>query len=788
MKRFSVAEESSPKRPRLEDNLSLFDEARRKNATDLLDLETDETNNIEAKVHMIFPSVDRQHQVNVEMHEHGKVYRCLVLISSKVVELLPFPFIINERICISLKGAQIRPRAPSSAPCHLPVALVFKEGIAVMVMSGPSAGKVFSTFEVDWYSTTGDIPRVKDVVQQHCTEDVEMRNTNPPSKNPHPEIVTSQKAREEPMAVLAPQQRLSSSAANLPQSGVELPEKELTKQQKRRRKRQARKSAALEIRPKSGGHETTVPQAEAVAPRAPSSPPTAVRTLPQVPSSERTSSEQTSSPSPNRASPISSTHDRASNRGSLAMKTGMTTAEAVGCMPIRKVEMRKDPFSIIGVVTSSKPITQTRSKEWSRNFVIADPSCMEEGVVTYNLKVNCFQKKRIEWLPQAEFGDIVIFRDLKTSVWAGGFNAVGYGDTLRWVTYDTQTRRFRDPDRVDASDSEKLPYYEPNIQGKEAEYCAKLADWWQVLQGGQHGVTTVQCTPYPSREHHLISEVTEDTSPEGYFDCTVEILHIYENTDRPHTVYVTDYTINPDANPPQARWCSPELSPYVFKMEMWDSAKLLAKSMQPGEFWCLPNTRVRTDTYHHLHGKLVVTQKSKKLDEVANGENLHFRALLERKKTFEQGGASVSSARFDTKLIEAVDGEVGFFHCTVEALHVDLASAEGPVFYVTDYTFNHDLLNPREQVSWALGLDRRIVKIVLEDGQKERARDLQPGAMYRIRNLRLIKRAGVNGAFGRLGGDERLIIAVNDLMKNDVQALIQHKEKWKLTMHDTYLK
>jgi hypothetical protein len=161
-----------------------------------------------------------------------------------------------------------------------------------------------------------------------------------------------------------------------------------------------------------------------------------------------------------------------------------------------------------------------------------------------------------------------------------------------------------------------------------------------------------------------------------------------------------------------------------------------------------------------------------------------------RKNTFEQGGASVSSAQFDTKLIEAVDGEVGFFHCTVEvgriktscftlssalqALHVDLASAEGPIFYVTDYTFNHDLLNPREPVPWALGLDRRIVKIVLEDGQKERARDLQPGAMYRIKNLRLIKRPGVKGAFGRLGGDERLIIAVNDHMKNDVQALIQY--------------
>jgi hypothetical protein len=182
---------------------------------------------------------------------------------------------------------------------------------------------------LDWYSTTGDIPRVKDVVQQHCTEDVEMRDTNLPSGSPHPEIVTSQKAREEPMPVLAPRQCLSSSATNIPQSGAQLPEKELTKQQRRRRKRQARKSAALEVRPESGGYETTAPQAEAVAPRAPSSLPTGVRSPPQVPSSERTSSgsEQTNSPSPNRATPISSTHGRASNRGSLTMKAGITTVE-----------------------------------------------------------------------------------------------------------------------------------------------------------------------------------------------------------------------------------------------------------------------------------------------------------------------------------------------------------------------------------------------------------------------------------------------------------------------------
>jgi hypothetical protein len=147
MKRTSVEEGSSPKRPHLDDNLTLFDETRRKNATELLDPATDETNNIEAKVHMIFPCIGKTRQVNVEMHEHGDTYRILVLISSKVDDLLPFPFAVRDRICLSLKGAQIRPRAQSSAPFYLPVTLVFKDGIAAMLMSGPSAGKIFSTWE-----------------------------------------------------------------------------------------------------------------------------------------------------------------------------------------------------------------------------------------------------------------------------------------------------------------------------------------------------------------------------------------------------------------------------------------------------------------------------------------------------------------------------------------------------------------------------------------------------------------------------------------------------------------
>jgi hypothetical protein len=150
-------EEGPPtKRPRLEpgeDNL--FDETRRKNPTDLLDLKADDTDNLEAKIHMVFSRLGGTRRLNLEMSEHGKTYRFLVVLASKVLDKLgPFPFHAGDKICVSLKGAQIGRRADSSSPCYLPVALTFNDGLAVMLMSGPESGKVLNTWEGDFYAVS----------------------------------------------------------------------------------------------------------------------------------------------------------------------------------------------------------------------------------------------------------------------------------------------------------------------------------------------------------------------------------------------------------------------------------------------------------------------------------------------------------------------------------------------------------------------------------------------------------------------------------------------------------
>lgn len=49
--------------------------------------------------------------------------------------------------------------------------------------------------------------------------------------------------------------------------------------------------------------------------------------------------------------------------------------------------------------------------EWSRSITLVDPSVVDSS--RQNIKVNCFQKKYLEWLPQVQKDDIVILRKLK---------------------------------------------------------------------------------------------------------------------------------------------------------------------------------------------------------------------------------------------------------------------------------------------------------------------------------------------------------------------------------------
>lgn len=65
------------------------------------------------------------------------------------------------------------------------------------------------------------------------------------------------------------------------------------------------------------------------------------------------------------------------------------------------------------------------------------------------------------------------------------------------------------------------PYLELAQDSIELGCCHQIAQWWKARQGDQE-----QAQSKPCRRHLLVSEVSPDLSPGGFFDCTVEVRRV----------------------------------------------------------------------------------------------------------------------------------------------------------------------------------------------------------------------------------------------------------------------
>jgi hypothetical protein len=85
----------------------------------ILDLQIHELGNIKARASMVVPCMGEKHQVTLEVHKCSNISHFLVLISTKVDALHCFPFVVGNRICLSLKDAQSRISAQSLSSGYL---------------------------------------------------------------------------------------------------------------------------------------------------------------------------------------------------------------------------------------------------------------------------------------------------------------------------------------------------------------------------------------------------------------------------------------------------------------------------------------------------------------------------------------------------------------------------------------------------------------------------------------------------------------------------------------------
>ncbi|CAA7271520.1 unnamed protein product [Cyclocybe aegerita] len=463
---------------------------------------------------------------------------------------------------------------------------------------------------------------------------------------------------------------------------------------------------------------------------------------------------------------------------------------------------RNQTVHLIGIVTEASSPRTTRTGEWMRYLHIVDPSNYHPNGTGF--KINCFAKRYEAWLPHPAPGDVLILQNVKIDDYNSHYVGVGYGNKLRWAAFSPSKGTVHHGPKNSAPKEEGLaeggfgvnfsPFLRP--QADEITYCVKVSDWWGEVQKQKYASDDVAVMPDVAhtahktnlsrkRIHRLISDAGPHVPPDGYFDCTIEVLKGNPTNTQSaltYTLYVTDYTRNEEMRGVQSNWCPSSLSDYVLQLEMWDAAAVRAQKMRPGQYYYIENARMRINTAGYPEGK-VAQDKIYLLEEEDSVKNSNLRALLERKQKW-QSRQAIAEPDMQYQLVQDVV-EAKFFHCAVVLLKAMLRKDQTPCIYVTDYTSHPQLKNVIINEPWAKSLSGRIVKITLSEEQKEVAESAIIGAFYSIRKLRL-KYSAVEDCFcGFLGGNEKLIVALNPNRTDNehLNGLLRRKEEWEMIQY-----
>ncbi|OCH93878.1 hypothetical protein OBBRIDRAFT_789916 [Obba rivulosa] len=450
----------------------------------------------------------------------------------------------------------------------------------------------------------------------------------------------------------------------------------------------------------------------------------------------------------------------------------MTEAGVYNCLSTVPDKQR---VKIMAVITSISGPRVTRTGEHSVSIRMVDPSIFE----TRDFTVNCFAKLEA-LLPQPKVGDVMLFRDIEGNLYQGKMSATGHSyRQWRWSVYEPQSGRIVRP----SVQAENTIHFQPGVT--ELQHCMRLADWWRDVansaQDGQESTSVYQIIAQDCyRRHRLIAEASPYAEPDGYFDCTVEVLKGFQNDNGVYSLYVTDYSTNDQLTHINGQWCPPALAQRVLKIEMWDTAAAIGPNMKPGELYCMRNTRMILSTGCSWEAKIVEGQRIRKLDEHDLDGEPHLMKLLERREEWKDQFANGDGLlQFPHLLFENVE-EDKHFCCTVEVIGISFNDGQC-YMYVTDYTSRPDLAPVAPSITRLAAHKDRVVKIVLNDAQAETAKNLKAGDFISIRNLR-IKRSGTGQFAGRLGGDQRLIDKLHmNGDREELKALLQRKQGWEIS-------
>ncbi|KAM6500355.1 hypothetical protein JOM56_003369 [Amanita muscaria] len=448
--------------------------------------------------------------------------------------------------------------------------------------------------------------------------------------------------------------------------------------------------------------------------------------------------------------------------------------------PLREVSLGQE-VNLIGLLVNASSPTRTRTGDWCINVKLVDPSSAAKAGTTSPeaFSVNCFTKRHASWLPQSTIGNALMLRHVQIHTAQRHLKGTAYHGRFQWAIYTPNGKQLHHAEPGAQDVSSWTPFFDPCPS--EIDYCVGLFEWWHGMENkeGRHvqqidpsqAVSSYEGAGGVRRLHRLVKDAGPDVPPNGYFDCTVEVIHGHQNDNDVYSLFVTDYTKNGLISPTQLDWCPDGLGEYILKLEMWDAAAKIGPTMEPGTYYSITNARMRVSRGGYVEGK-VVLPKIVRLNEEDADRIPKLNDLLERKKIWNsQHGAALEIE--DRLIEEAIENQ--FFNCVVEVLHVIDNGYGPPAIFVTDYT-EHPYLS-RFEGEWCRGLERRVVRISLWDCHTTIAKSIAPGFYLSLKKLRLNLNARGDCFEGELRGHERLLHQLNPKKpSNDLQRLIQRKE------------
>ena len=93
-------------------------------------------------------------------------------------------------------------------------------------------------------------------------------------------------------------------------------------------------------------------------------------------------------------------------------------------------------------------------------------------------------------------------------------------------------------------------------------------------------------------------------------------------------MYVTDYTHNAQASSTHGTWCPAQYADVVLHVEFSHTSYDTAATMQPGEYYCLRNIRLKLGPSGYVEGRMQEAHKITKLDEDDLENQPHLTELL----------------------------------------------------------------------------------------------------------------------------------------------------------------